>query len=476
MGRSYHGHGAWREQRRLLEAPRRRNSPKLGMDHLGMIIGEAGIDWVWHSCNQPHLYFNTLLNTAGSILFHGFLTACIAVQKRWLSVRLAGAPPNSSYAHIFDLPWSQRSLHVDLNIRNGTLSYWWLSALSSAAGCGKSTHTAAAASALPTSPELVLTHVWKQKSKKWMQVRPAGKAPAAARPTPLRDTSATLQQPKQQQNSYRQHVWCADGKKITLKPAMTTQANEGSRFLQEMGLSIQAQCQTWDLLWERGKPRQVSHFLWQMLTNNLENCPRGSSSRKCARCVMCTQHAVVTIRHCLYDCPKAKAVWARMLRFRQHLGITEPLSWRRILLGSTEVLKIHKLIKIASCTTPSTSGPQQHGRIRRRLAFAAPTYLWELTRAFTLWHIWVARRDFVCHRREFPVNVIVLRIWDELLSSAKLVQKDIFENSLTQQSEVVQHLNDIFGYCYHFQNTLFTRDSKGNVQWNAEPPLWVLHD
>lgn len=183
---------------------------------------------------------------------------------------------------------------------------------------------------------------------------------------------------------------------------------------------------------------------------------------------MCTQHAVVTIRHCLYDCPKAKVVWSRM----QHLGITEPLSWRRILLGSTEVLKIHKLIKITSCST----SPQQHARIRRRLQLAAPTYLWEIAQAFTLWHIWVARRDFVCHHQKLPVNVIVLRIWDELLFSAKLVQKDIRENSLKQQSEVAQHLNDIFWCCYHFQNTLFTRDSKGNVQWIAEPPLWLLHD
>ena len=101
---------------------------------------------------------------------------------------------------------------------------------------------------------------------------PAGKAAAAARPAPLRDSSAALQQPKQEQAGYKQHVWCAGGKKITLKPAMTTQANEGSRFLQEMGLSSKAQCQTWNLFWKRGKPNFVSHFLWQILTDKLESC------------------------------------------------------------------------------------------------------------------------------------------------------------------------------------------------------------
>ena len=109
----------------------------------------------------------------------------------------------------------------------------------------------------------------------------------------------------------------------------------------------------------------------------------------------CTTHAVFTIRYCLYDCPKAKVVWSRMLRIREHLGVPESLSWRRTLLGYTEVLKIHKpikitypaahrpkihkLIKITSGSTPSSASAQQHDcNIRRRLELAASTYLWSL--------------------------------------------------------------------------------------------------
>lgn len=317
-------------------------------------------------------------------------------------------------------------------------------------------------------------HVWDPTSEQW-ESSCAALAPTSTPP------STTTTEDRENKVMIMQHdVWCVHGRKMVLKnpsgwPAGP--AHRGSEFLQEMGLSSHQQCQTWDLLWERGKPKKVSKLLWNILSKNL---PVGASRAalegeeevplRCARCPETS--SIETIRHCLYDCPKASEVWGRMARFHKHLGITEPITWDRVLLGCPDVLKIHEHLQRArsrDCLSP------ERRRLRDLLKKMTPRYIWELVRAITLWAIWAARCNYVCYQHEVPVEVVILRIWKELVSTTRLVQEEIMQKLLSHDPDAAHRLSDMFWVCYDYKDTIFKKGNQGKLLWFKNPPLWLLH-
>jgi hypothetical protein len=319
--------------------------------------------------------------------------------------------------------------------------------------------------------QLAPIHVWDSHSEQW-------ESSCTLAPTPTPSSTTT-----DQENHVvitQQDVWCVHGRKMVLRNPSgwpTSPAHRGSEFLQEMGLSSHHQCQTWDLLWERGKPKKVSKLLWNILSKNL---PVGASraalegeeevSLRCARCSETL--SIETIRHCLYDCPKASEVWGRIARFHKHLGITEPISWDRVLLGNPEVLKIHEHLQRARSRDCS---PQERRRLRDLLKKMTPLYIWELVRAITLWAIWSARCSFVCYKHEVPVEVVILRVWKELVSTTRLVQQEIMEKLLSHEHDAAHRLGEMFWVCYDYKDTIFRKGNQGKLLWFKSPPLWLLH-
>ena len=316
-------------------------------------------------------------------------------------------------------------------------------------------------------------HVWDSNSEQW-------ESTCTHAPTPTPSSTTTTDHETHVVITQQQDVWCVHGRKMVFKNPSgwpTSPAHRGSEFLQEMGLSSHQQCQTWDLLWERGKPKKVSKLLWNVLSKNL---PVGASraalegeeevSLRCARCSETL--SIETIRHCLYDCPKASEVWGRIARFHKHLGITEPMSWDRVLLGYPEVLKIHEHLHRARSRDCLS---QERRRLRDLLKKMTPLYIWELVRAITLWAIWAARCSFVCYKHEVPVEVVILRIWKELVSTTRLVQQEIMEKLLSHQHDAAHRLGEMFWVCYDYKDTIFRKGNQGKLLWFKSPPLWLLH-
>jgi hypothetical protein len=128
------------------------------------------------------------------------------------------------------------------------------------------------------------------------------------------------------------------------------------------------------------------------------------------------------------------------------------------------------LREAASCKCP-----RKHHEIKQSLSNAASIYLWELARASTLWHIWNARCDFVFHGLQVPIEVIILRIWKELVLSARMVQEEIEEKQLMNQDEDVHRLDEMFFICYHYRDILFRRGPQGCLTWFTNPPKWLIN-
>jgi len=302
------------------------------------------------------------------------------------------------------------------------------------------------------------THVWNSISSSWIHLNQIEGG------TSIQSTFNSSYEDKKDIPD----VWCAKGKHIILRPPISPKLNNNSTILQELGLNTTQQRETWDLLWGHGKSKKISKFLCQVLTTNLTNLGLGSNSPKCQRC---TKNVVETIRHCLFDCPMAHDVWSQICRLRKHLGITNPLNWRQVLLGCPEVLTIAKSLREAA----SCKCPRKHHEIKQSLSNAASIYLWELARASTLWHIWNARCDFVFRGLQVPIEVIILRIWKELVLSARMVQEEIEEKQLMNQDEDVHCLDEMFFICYHYRDILFRRGPLGCLTWFTNPPKWLIN-
>lgn len=395
----------------------------------------------------------TFLHNAGLFIVQNVWKACIAVRMHSIWVYLDSTTPYNKVK----LSWTPYNLHLGQALQNSChpLSNYGCPYISGSKEC-----TSAA--------ELAMTQLWDPNNAQWLHIDHISSSSARIAEQP--SVSLGEQQEHEGHNHHQQVTWCVQGKKITLKP-VPAKLSRGSELLQEMGLTIQQQCHTWDLLWERGKPKKVSQFLWRILTKNL---PVGASSvGKVSKCARCLQNAQETIRHCLFDCPKAQNVWTRVCRFRRHLGIMEPVTWEQVLLGSSEVRSIQESLRHGSS---SRCIPQDRQRIRKSLKNAASIYLWELVRAFTLWNIWTARCSFVCHHRDVPVDVIILRIWNELLLSARSLQEDIKEKLLMHQYERAHRLDEMFWVCYHYKDTLFKKGAQGSLSWYTNPPMWLLSE
>ena len=91
--------------------------------------------------------------------------------------------------------------------------------------------------------------------------------------------------------------------------------------------------QFWKQLWLRKQPRKLTVFTWQIIHYALAV---GEWNAKCgynASCYACG-YPLESQAHCLWTCPKASQIWARVLRLMAYIDDKITFSWGMVMWGS----------------------------------------------------------------------------------------------------------------------------------------------